>query len=195
MCFIPIAIQASALKVLNQNLEMPIMMEESKQTNYFIISNTTGDPVTISKVQTTCGCTFAKAQTNILAPHKTTQIIFAYKSFKLRGKTGNYSKSIILITPEEQYSLNFKGIYEAYFNIITRSTNLGKIFLNEEKEFTGKLRFEYHTNCGKPHVRNLIATHPEKVSVDYYIDEKNNEIVITYILKTSSFTDLSRVYC
>jgi hypothetical protein len=99
----------------------------------FIIQNKGGAPLTIKDVKTSCGCTAAKPDKNVLAPGEQTKI---HTKLSLKRRQGPQNKSITVYTndPKEGvYRLQLQGTAIAAIMIEPRVINFGKL-LDEKPE-------------------------------------------------------------
>ncbi len=104
---------------------------EGKVNHDFVIKNAGDEPLQITEVKTTCGCTVAKPEVNTLAPGEETKVGV---TFNLKGKQGPQTKKITVLTndPETpQYYLELKGTALALINMEPGMLNFGKIIDNE----------------------------------------------------------------
>ncbi len=104
---------------------------EGKVVHDFVIKNAGDEPLEISEVKTTCGCTVAKPEVNTLAPGEETKVGV---TFNLKGKQGPQTKKITVLTndPETpQYYLELKGTALALIMMEPGMLNFGKIIDNE----------------------------------------------------------------
>lgn len=104
---------------------------EEKVSHDFIVKNTGDEPLQITDVKTTCGCTVAKPEVNTLAPGEETKVGV---TFNLKGKQGAQDKKITVLTNDPatpQYFLELKGTALALIMMEPSMLNFGRIVDNE----------------------------------------------------------------
>lgn len=104
---------------------------EEKVSHDFIVKNTGDEPLQITDVKTTCGCTVAKPEVNTLAPGAETKVGV---TFNLKGKQGPQDKKITVLTNDPatpQYFLELKGTALALIMMEPNMLNFGRIADNE----------------------------------------------------------------
>lgn len=104
---------------------------EEKVTHDFVVKNTGDEPLQITDVKTTCGCTVAKPEVNTLAPGEETKVGV---TFNLKGKQGPQNKKITVLTNDPttpQYYLELKGTALALIMMDPTLLNFGKIADND----------------------------------------------------------------
>lgn len=100
---------------------------DGEVSHAFVVKNAGDEPLEISDVKTSCGCTVAELETRTLAPGEETKI---NATFNLKGKQGVQSKKITILSndpAQASYHLEMKG--NAISTIIMEPTiiNLGRI--------------------------------------------------------------------
>lgn len=92
-----------------------------KVEHTFVIENSGGSDLVISRTKTTCGCTVAKLSSKTIAPGETADLNVV---FTLRNRHGNQQKSIRVISNDPKQSdlvLYLKGIVVSELDVKPRS--------------------------------------------------------------------------
>jgi hypothetical protein len=154
-------------------------------TNSFIVSNATDQPVEITGVRPTCGCTFARAESNIVHPHKLGKVIFGYRASRQPGKV---SKKILLSTPAEQIYLAFTADVKPVFELDKYNISLGDIVRTNTKTLTAEVVVTATGIC-----TNLTADSfnykSTNMQVDWSRDKTGRVLTIKLIIDTTRYTD------
>lgn len=111
---------------------------DQKVVRDFVIKNAGDEPLQITDVKTTCGCTVAKPAVNTLAPGEETKVTV---TFDLKGKQGPQTKKITVLTNDPQtpqYYLELTGTSVALVMLEPGLINFGKIEDTEPR--TEKIR-------------------------------------------------------
>jgi hypothetical protein len=178
-------LQAQSLVVKNNDLALPVMYEDATITNSFIVSNTTGEAVEIVSVRPTCGCTFARAETNIVQPHALGKIIFGYRAGR---SPGTISKKILLSTPSEQVYLGFTANVRSFFALDRISVELGAIDRTNTKLVTAEVLVTADSACS-----NLAAEsfnyNSANLRVDWSREKSGNALRLRIEIDTARYTD------
>jgi hypothetical protein len=74
------------------SLDMGTMEQHQIKKDFLILRNGGDAPLTISKIETTCGCTAAELEKNELAPGEATQVNISFDSKKFEGKLVKFIK-------------------------------------------------------------------------------------------------------
>jgi len=106
-------LRGQVIVVKNNDLQLPVMFENEVITNNFIVSNASDQSVEVTGVRPTCGCTFARAETDVIPPHGLTRIIFGYHA---NSQPGSVSKKILLSAGTNQVYLGFTATVRSIFS-------------------------------------------------------------------------------
>lgn len=185
---LPVAVLTAkqGLVIRNDDLDLPVQMEETTLTNAFIVYNPGDEPIGITRVRPTCGCTFARAETNTVHPGAEVRILFAYKA----GRNGGpQKKQVILFTSEtqkNQYRMKFTAHVETYFKKPVNSINLGTIPAGSMKKIDGQFVFTVHESCSDVRV-GKITVNPEVVKAEAAFDKQTRRIVMKYTFNPENY--------
>jgi len=149
--FITVSIHAELI-IKKNPLNLGTLYEGTIQSNVFILSNNSSEPFPITSVKPTCGCTFAKPETNLIPPFATTKLHFTFNSMYF---SGDYTKTILLFSNKNRYYLIFKVTVKPIFQLSQKIIKLGQIDPKEVIDYNSfiKLNFGKITNIS---VENLI---------------------------------------
>jgi len=114
----------------------------------FTFRNSSGTPVTIERISSSCGCTAATPSLRVIPPGKTGEIRASFNSSDFSGPV---VKEVMVLTNEPQnqtYTLTIKGIVHEEIVITPRQLQFGAVKAGVRKE--GSLRIE---NKGEKTVR------------------------------------------
>lgn len=104
---------------------------EQQVERTFVIKNVGDEPLEITDVKTSCGCTVAKLENKTIQPGGEESIS---ATFNLKGKQGIQSKKITIMSndPEQpNFYLEFKGTALATISIEPKLLNMGRIMDND----------------------------------------------------------------
>ncbi|MCF6284646.1 MAG: DUF1573 domain-containing protein [Candidatus Hydrogenedentes bacterium] len=107
------------------------MDNSQKVLHDFVLKNVGDEPLEISNVKTSCGCTVAKLENKTLEPGEETKIS---ATLNLKGKQGNQSKKITVFSNDPEapsFYLEFKGVAMATIMLEPKLLNMGRIMDNE----------------------------------------------------------------
>jgi hypothetical protein len=96
------AVTFKTVEIVRENIPY-----DSKEPFVFEFKNTGSQPLIITHVQTSCGCTAAEKPTEPIAKGKSSKIVVTYDT----KRVGNFTKTITVTTniPDETVVLTIKG--------------------------------------------------------------------------------------
>lgn len=116
------------------------MDSDQKVAHAFVVKNAGDEPLEISEVKTTCGCTVAELETKTLAPGAETKVNV---TLNLKGKQGDQVKKITVFSNDPvaaSYFLELRGKAIATITMEPNIINLGRIEDNEPHSQSVTLR-------------------------------------------------------
>lgn len=123
----PAAIAKPVIMSPNPTFDFGEMENDQKVSHDFVIKNAGDEPLEISEVKTTCGCTVADLKVKSLAPGQETQVS---ATFNLKGKQGPQHKRITVLSndPDQpSYALEMKGTALTTILVEPSIINFGRI--------------------------------------------------------------------
>ncbi len=153
------------------------MDSDQKVANEFLIKNVGDEPLVISDVKTSCGCTVAKLEKNTLNPGEETKIS---ASLNLKGKQGPQSKKITVMSNDGQqpnYYLEFTGVATPTIMIVPKLLTFGQIKDNElhTQSLTIKSMKADHAFS----IEQIVVPENSPFTADYEVIEAGKEYRIT----------------
>lgn len=179
------AVHGQELVVKNTNIVLPAMLEDSVMTNGFVVSNASDQPVEITGVRPTCGCTFARAETNIVQPHQLVRILFGYHASRVPGSV---SKKILLSTASGQVYLGFTANVKPIFELSDSSVNLGTIDRTNTKILVREITVSAAESCTNV-TADSMTYNAANLKVDWSWQKKDRVVRFKIEIDTTKYTD------
>lgn len=154
----PLMAGAQNLKTTTSVVNLGAVMYEQPATATFTVTNTSSNPLTITSVDTGCGCTTASFPKNPIAPGKKGKITLTFDARQL----GHFEKpSLVFNNSEEKpIELTIKGVVvSSMASINTAPTTENTISIGSLRASDDFVEFD-DVNKGDKLVREIFITNP-----------------------------------
>lgn len=142
------------LIVLNDNIGLGPLFEDTMTTNAFVVSNcTAAESVEITTVRPSCGCTFARAESNLVLPGQKTRILFGFHSSR---QPGPFRKTVYVVTSSDQLTLSFNGLVVPMFQMQSSVVDFGVMPDKERQTYVKETTITPYETCDNVRVVDVV---------------------------------------
>jgi len=143
-------------------------------THTFTLSNTTEDPIQITDIRTSCGCTASKLEKRLLEPGDSVDLEV---QFSLRGRRGPQRTSVVVFTDSEdnpRLTLSLVGHAIEPVQVQPSELVFGQVRPGQQAERRLSITSHDHQNPLNVHEIKLIQAGRQKSDEDAHIDWKTS---------------------